>query len=92
MVHCNCNCYDLHFTAREYSVDPKAKKQNKDNFNKIIKKTLIRCNQIETSYLDPPSKFCLFLRFWTNYFTEKNIDFVSIRTQIVWVEGDHADH
>ena len=39
-----------------------------------------------------PATFCLFLFFSSTNFTEKTVCFSGIQTQIVGVEGEHADH
>ena len=39
-----------------------------------------------------PASFCLFLLFTNTKFTEETVGFSGIRTRIVRVEGEHADH
>ena len=39
-----------------------------------------------------PTSFCWFSLFLNAKFTEKTVGFSGIRTQIVAVEGEHADH
>ena len=39
-----------------------------------------------------PASFCLFLLFSNTNFTEKTVGFSEIRTQIIIVECEHADH
>ena len=38
------------------------------------------------------ASFCLFLLFSSTKLTEKTVGFSGIQTQIVTVEGEHADH
>ena len=40
----------------------------------------------------PRPLFCLFLFFSNSNFTVKSIGFSGIRTRIISVEGEHADH
>ena len=42
--------------------------------------------------VDQPRPFCLFSFCFKHNFTEKTVGFSEIQTQIVGVEGQHADH